>query len=129
MRKIILRDRVIELSKYIVNGLFATAVHYFVLTYSLKVMGIRSAALASVLASVIAITFSYIGNRFFVFRSVSDQVLGQYVKFFWIYCFIASIHGTVLFITTDLLNYDYRIGFFIAVIIQIFLGYVGNKKC
>ena len=123
-----MRDRLVEFSKYTVNGILATAIHYFVLTFSLKVMGMPSAALASVLASGIAITSSYIGNRFFVFRSVSDQILRQYIKFFWIYCLIATIHGTVLFITTDWLKYDYRVGFFIAVIIQVFLGYVGNKK-
>jgi len=116
------------LIKYIFNGFLATAVHYLVLTFSLKVICLTSAALASVLASVIAITFSYIGNRFFVFRSVSDQILSQYVKFFLIYCLIAAIHGTVLFIMTDWLKYDYRIGFLIAVIIQVFLGYIGNKK-
>ena len=42
--------------RYIVNGVFATAVHFAVLTFNLKVLGFASAGLANLVAAVFGIT-------------------------------------------------------------------------
>ena len=57
-----------QVARYIVNGLFATAVHYGVLTFCLTVLQLPSAGVANLIAAVFGITASFFGSRYFVFR-------------------------------------------------------------
>lgn len=117
-----------ELVRFIVNGLIATAVHYGVLTLNLKVFGFGSAGLANLCAAVAGISASFLGNRFYVFaRSARQPWLPQALKFSGLYGAIAVLHGAVLWLWTDQLGFDYRIGFLIATVLQVSLSYVGNK--
>ncbi len=114
--------------RYILNGCIATIFHYIVLSFSIEIFELHSAAIANLIASFFAITFSYVGNRYFVFRSISEPIFKQYYKFLYFYVVIAAIHGSVLFIWTDYLGFDYKVGFLLAVMIQVILGYFANKK-
>lgn len=117
-----------ELIRFIVNGLVATAVHYGVLTLNLQVLGFGSAGLANLCAAVAGITASFVGNRFYVFAgSVRQPWLPQALKFSGLYGAIAVLHGAVLWLWTDRLGLDYRLGFLIATVLQVSLSYVGNK--
>ena len=117
-----------ELIRFIVNGLVATAVHFVVLTFNLKVLGFGSAGLANMVAAMFGITTSFLGSRFFVFAGSAQQAwLPQAVKFSGLYAFAAVLHGLVLWAWTDRLGLDYRIGFVIATGLQVALSYVGNK--
>lgn len=117
-----------ELARFIVNGLVATAVHYGVLTLNLQVLGFGSAGLANLCAAVAGITASFLGNRFYVFAgSVRQPWLPQALKFSGLYGAIAVLHGAVLWLWTDRLGLDYRLGFLIATVLQVSLSYVGNK--
>jgi putative flippase GtrA len=122
------RQRIDELVRYVINGLAATGVHYGMLTFNLKVLGITSAGLANLLAAVFGITASFLGSRYFVFRDVSGPVLTQATKFGGLYAVIALFHGVVLLCWTDWLGFDYRIGFVLATLLQMSLSYVGNKR-
>ena len=122
------RDHTNQMFRYLVNGVFATIVHYLVLSMSIESFHFKSAALANLIASMISIFISFIGNRIYVFNKKSDPMLAQFIKFFGMYCLIALVHGLVLFIWADSLKLDYRVGFLLAVFIQIILGYIGNKK-
>ena len=117
-----------ELICYAINGLVATAVHYGVLTFNVEVLSIPYAGPANLIAAVFGITSSFLGSRYFVFRTVEEPMLTQAMKFSGLYSAIAILHGFVLLLWTDIMSYSYSIGFLIATLIQFLLSYLGNKK-
>lgn len=117
-----------EVMRYVVNGLIATTVHYEVLSFILNVLHIQSAGLANLVASFFGIFISFLGNRYYVFNNQSGSVLKQVIKFSGLYGAIAILHGFVLFLWSDWMGFDYRVGFLIATACQVSLSYLGNKK-
>ena len=117
----------LEIIRYGINGLAATAVHYGVLTFNLKAIEISSAGLANLIAAVFGIGASFLGSRYFVFATKDEPILKQAIKFSGLYGAIALLHGLVLLIWTDRHGLDYRLGFLIATVIQVLLSYLGNK--
>ena len=103
-------------------------VHFAVLSFNISVLGVRSAGLANGLAAVAGITTSFIGNRYFVFRSHDESIASQATKFGGLYVATAVAHGLTLFAWSDIGGLDYRAGFLVATAIQVILSYVGNKK-
>jgi len=116
-----------QAARYIVNGVIATAVHYVVLQFNLSVAHIPYAGVANLLAAVVGITTSFLGNRYFVFRAHAGSLLQQFTKFGLLYACIALLHGTVLWLWTDLNHLDFRIGFLLATALQVVLSFWGNK--
>jgi len=116
-----------EVTRYIANGLIATAVNYGVLTFNLNILGFHSAGLANLVASVFGITVSFLGSRYFVFRSTQGSLLQQAIKFSSLYCAIALLNGLILLIWTDWRGLDYRAGFLLATAMQVTLSFFGNK--
>jgi putative flippase GtrA len=114
--------------RYLINGCTATVIHYAVLSVVIEMMKLQSAAAANIIASFFAITISFLGNRYYVFKLTVQPIFKQLYKFLFCYMIIALIHGSVLFIWTDYLNFDYKIGFLLAISIQVILGYWVNKK-
>ena len=117
-----------ELVRYGINGCLATLIHYAVLTINLNIFLMSSAGMANLIASIFGITFSFIGNRYFVFNEADGSLLKQVIRFSSLYGTIAILHGLVLLLWTDWFRFDYRIGFLIATALQVSLSYVGNKK-
>ena len=117
-----------ELARYIVNGLFATAIHFGVLTFNLKVLYIPYAGVANLIASVFGIATSFIGSRYFVFQGHQDSLRVHFIRFTALYVLIAMLHGLVLLIWTDWWALDYKIGFLLATTMQVSISYFGNKK-
>ncbi len=117
-----------ELSRYILNGCIATIFHYIMLSFSIEILELHSAGIANLIASFLAINFSYVGNRCFVFRPTYEPILKQYYKFLYFYGVIAAINGSLFFIWTDYLGFDYKVGFLLALMLQVILGYFINKK-
>lgn len=117
-----------EVTRYIVNGVVATLVHYTVLSINLHVLAIPSAGIANGIAATFGIYASFLGSRYFVFRKREDPMMQQAVRFGILYSAIALLHGGVLYFWTDVFRYDYRIGFLIATGLQVVLSYSGNKK-
>lgn len=116
-----------QLIRYVINGVMATAVHYSVLTFNLKALDVQSAGVANLLAAVVGISISFLGNRYYVFRKTDAFIVHQASKFFLLYAMIACLHGLILFGWTDVWHLDYRIGFLIATGIQVSVSYCGNK--
>ena len=127
-RKQLLNYRITELFKYGVNGLIATAIHFGVLSFNLKFIGIPSVGLANLIASCFGISTSFFGNRYFVFKRSESDLASQAIKFSGMYGVIALLHGFILLVWSDWFRLDYRIGFLIATIFQFILSYIGNKK-
>lgn len=117
-----------ELLRFIVNGLVATAVHFAVLTFNLKVLGFGSAGLANLCAAAVGIATSFLGSRWYVFASSARQPWWpQALKFSGLYGAIAILHGGVLWLWSDRFGLDYRVGFVMATGLQVSLSYLGNK--
>ena len=116
-----------QAGRYVINGIIATAVHYAVLQFNLQVLGIPYAGLANLLAAVAGITTSFFGSRYFVFRAQAGSLLHQFAKFGLLYVCIALLHGTVLWLWTDVNHFDFRIGFLLATALQVMLSFWGNK--
>lgn len=116
-----------QLIRYVINGVAATAVHYSVLTFNLKVLDMQSAGVANLLAAVVGIGTSFLGSRYYVFRKTDAFIVHQASKFVLLYVVIACLHGVVLYEWTDIWHLDYRIGFLIATVMQALLSYWGNK--
>ena len=123
-----MKNKTEELVRYLINGLVATAVHYAVLTFNLNVLGVHSAGVANLTAAMFGIMVSFLGNRYFVFNKTDDALLKQALKFSGLYGAIAILHGFVLFVWSDWMRFDYRVGFLIATAFQVSLSYLGIKK-
>jgi len=117
-----------ELARYIVNGVFATAIHFGVLTFNLKVLYIPYAGVANLIAAVFGIATSFIGSRYFVFQGHQESLRVHFIRFTALYVLIAMLHGLVLLIWTDWWALDYKIGFLLATTMQVSISYFGNKK-
>lgn len=119
--------RVAEIGRFIANGLVATAVHYAVLSFNLRVLGMPSAGVANFIAAWFGIAASFIGNRFFVFPHRAAPVARQAARFLALYVAMACLHGLLLFAWTDVLHLDYTAGFLLATALQTVASYLGNK--
>ena len=78
-----------ELLRYVMNGFFATAVHYAVLNICIEHFNIGSAGISNLLASAVGITCTFLGNRYFVFRCYDQAIIKQLIKFVGLYLSIA----------------------------------------
>lgn len=113
--------------RYIVNGLVATAVHFAVLTFNLKVLGFASAGFANLIAAVFGIATSFIGSRVYVFHGSAETLLHQISRFILLYVSIALLHGALLYAWTDVMALNYIAGFAVATVMQVIFSYWGNK--
>ena len=117
-----------ELIRFIINGIFATAIHFSVLTMNIEILNVSSAGLANFIASIFGITASFVGSRYYVFCGHKDSLREHFARFFTLYIVLAILHGLVLLIWTDWCMFDYRIGFLLATTIQVSISYICNKK-
>ncbi|MCC4117946.1 GtrA family protein [Aromatoleum toluclasticum] len=118
---------VVEIIRYAISGVVATAVHYGVLTTNIELLAFESVGLANFVAALFGITASFLGSRYFVFRSAAGDIIHQVAKFGIFYGLIAVLHGVFLWGWSDWQNLDYRLGFVVATGFQVSLSYLGNK--
>lgn len=113
--------------RYILNGLFATSVHFVALTFFLKILEWRSAGLANMLAAVFGITASFLGSRYYVFKGSIASLKQQAFRFLFLYMAIALLHGGVMYLWVDFYRLNYMYGFIVATGMQMVLSFWGNK--
>ena len=109
------------------NGLVATAVNFLVLDACMDHFAFSSAGVAGLTASAVAILTSFLGNRYFVFQERSQPIIRQGAMFLMLYTTLALLQGLVLAVWSDLLRFDYRVGFILATMLQVVAGYWGNR--
>jgi len=114
--------------KYLINGLVATAVHFLVLTFNLKVLGWSSAGIANLVAAVFGICTSFLGSRYFVFQGSVGPLLKQIYRFIFLYAAIALLHGALMYVWADHYGLNYIAGFVVATGMQVLCSYGGNKR-
>lgn len=113
--------------RYLVNGLVAAGLHFAVLWLCLGPGQLASAGLANLLASLAGIAASFVGNRYFVFRAGAEPIWAQLARFWMLYAMLSAMHGLILLAWTDLLGFDYRIGFLLGAGLQAVITYFGGK--
>lgn len=118
----------LRLVRYAINGFVATTVHFSVLQMNLKLLAIPSAGVANFIAAFFGIAASFVGSRYYVFQSYQQSILRQASRFVGLYAAIAGLHGLMLYSWTDLQGWDYRIGFFLATVMQVVLSYFGSER-
>ncbi|PAK90981.1 polysaccharide biosynthesis protein GtrA [Stenotrophomonas rhizophila] len=116
-----------QLLRYVINGLVATGVHFAVLSLLVEVVHVPSKGVANLLAAAVAIVASFLGNRFFVFAATQARASKQLWRFVLLYAAIALLNGGLMALWSDLLKFDYRIGFVLISIIQFILSFLGNR--
>ena len=119
--------RAAEVGRFVINGLFATGIHYGALSFNLHALEFSSAGLANFIAAWVGIAAPFIGSRFFVFRNREAPLAQQVVLFFAFYSAIACLHGLLLYAWIDRLHQGYTIGLALAAMMQVMLSYLGNK--
>lgn len=115
------------LFRYVINGLVATAVHFAVLTFNLEWLRMDSAGVANVIAAAGGIVTSFLGSRYYVFRRADMPIMRQAMSFGLLYAATMAMHGSVLFVLSDVMSFDYRLGFCVATVLQVAVTYIGNK--
>lgn len=116
-----------EVARYLVNGVVATAVHYGILKFNIEVLHIPLAGIANAIAAVFGITVSFLGSRYFVFAGRPGSIARQGTLFVAVYAAIALLHALVMYVWSDWLGNDYRIGFLLATGMQMAFSFLANK--
>ena len=114
--------------RYLINGLAATAVHFAVLTFNLKVLDWGSAGVANFVAAVLGSTASFLGGRYFVFQGSRERLLKQIYRFIFLYSALALLHGALMYVWADYYHLNYVAGFIVATGMQVLCSYWGNKR-
>jgi len=112
--------------RFVANGLFATAVHYAVLTALIEVAHLKYAGVANGIAAIFGITASYLGNKILVFRSKTTHAR-TLPRFLLVYLLVALLHAGVLAVWTDYAKLPYTVGFLIATAGSLLLTYAFNR--
>jgi len=115
------------LVRYIINGVIATTIHYVIFLFLYNVVEIGSAGLANFIAAIFGVMASFLGNRYFVFKSVEQKIVGQAILFYVLYGVIAVAHGLTMYFWVDILKFNQHVGFLLASIIQFAASFFGNK--
>ncbi|MDX1819772.1 MAG: GtrA family protein [Paracoccaceae bacterium] len=116
-----------QFSRYVCNGLFATAIHYAVLTFNLDVIAMTSVGWANFFAAIVGITASFLGSKFFVFAGCIGKLEHQAARFVLVYGAIAVMHGLILHVWSDQAGLPHTWGFLVATIVQVAMSYFANK--
>lgn len=118
-----------EFILYVVFGLLTTAIS--VLSYQLfeSRLGMHY-ALANILSWVLAVTFAYVTNKFFVFQAHNDKKSSLFLEMILFYAarlFSLAIEEGGLFLLIDLVHMDGLWAKLILQVVVVILNYVLSK--
>ena len=118
-----------EVLIYLVFGVLTTVVNYVIYLPVYNLLGL-SAALSNAIAWVGAVTFAYLTNKPFVFKSHDwsmKTVIPELTKF--VGCRVASgaAETLILLVAVDLLHWNGNIWKLLTSAIVVVLNYIGSK--
>ena len=117
-----------QLIKFIINGLFATFVHYSVFFVSIEIFNFKYVALANLFGAFFGISCSFFGNKWFVFLNSNKKISWQFSKFLVTYVLLGSLTSILIFAWSDLLKMNYNYGFCLVTFLQFILSYSMNRN-
>jgi putative flippase GtrA len=116
-----------EIIFFILNGIVATLVHFFILLVFIDVIQLDSLIISNIFAGIAGMTSSFLGNRKFVFNTSKVNLSEQLLKFIALYLSVIILHTVVISIFTNIFTIDYRISFVIASSFVISVSFLINK--
>lgn len=116
-----------ETYKFIINGLFATLVHFLVLLALISFSPLNY-GVSNFIGYIFGSISSFLGNKFFVFKiSNNIHTFIQALKFTFLYIFLALNSGLALYIWADINKYNFVIGFLGITALNTFISFMVNK--
>jgi putative flippase GtrA len=112
---------------FIINGTISAGFHFLILVFFVEILNIKNIAVANIIAGFLAIIISYLGNRYFVFKSSENKIYSQVLKFFVTYIIIIFVNTLFLSLLIFFTGLDYRIAFIITSAILAILSFFINK--
>jgi putative flippase GtrA len=112
-----------QLSKFSIIGILNT-----ILGYGLFVIFLNwySYLWALVFSHIIAVTHSYLWNKFWTFKSDRNP-LKEFIKFNSVYLIVFIVNAITLFFLVDVLNFDPRVGQLFALPVITIISFTGHK--
>ncbi|MEM7774307.1 MAG: GtrA family protein [Pseudomonadota bacterium] len=116
-----------QASRYVINGLLATLAHYGAFATLVFVIGFTSAALANSVGALFGIAVSFLGNRYFVFRSTGYSWHQQCARFSFVYLALGALHVIIVWLLADRYGLDKTLAFATATAVQAISSFSINK--
>ena len=118
-----------EILSYLIFGVLTTVVNYLVYLPAYNLLG-WSAALSNAVAWVVAVTFAYLTNKPFVFKShdwSAKTVIPELTKF--VGCRVASgaAETLILLLTVDILRWNGNLWKLLTSVLVVILNYIASK--
>ena len=122
-------DKHWDIFSYLIFGVLTTVVNYIVYLPLLNILQL-SAALSNVIAWAAAVSFAYVTNKPFVFKSHDwslRTVIPELSKF--VSCRVASgaMETAIIFVAVDMLGWNGNIWKLITSVLVVILNYVFSK--
>ena len=116
-----------EETRFILNGLIATSIHFLILYLCVNFFRLDYYGVSNLMGAIFGTAYSFLGNKYYVFRNSNNNILIQTSQFITLYSFMAINHGAFLYFWSDLCNYNYLIGFILITTINTVLSFFVNK--
>lgn len=119
-----------EIINYLIIGVLTTVVSlgsYFIFTHTFLDTSALGIQIANVLSWICAVTFAYVTNRKFVFKSHNKNILKEVTNFFGSRVFSLLMEMLSMFIMATLLGIDDLIAKIICQVIVTVLNYILSK--
>ncbi|VVB63455.1 GtrA-like protein [uncultured archaeon] len=112
-----------QLSKFGLIGILNTILGYGLFVIFLNWTNYFGAL---VFSHIIAVTHSYLWNKFWTFKS-SRNPLKEFIKFNSVYFLVFVVNAITLFLLVDVFNLDPRVGQLFALPIITIISFAGHK--
>lgn len=119
-----------EIINYLIIGVLTTVVSlgsYFIFTHTFLDTSALGIQIANVLSWICAVTFAYVTNRKFVFKSHNKNILKEVTNFFGSRVFSLLMEMLSMFVMATLLGIDDLIAKIICQVIVTVLNYILSK--
>lgn len=118
-----------DVLSYLIFGVLTTIVNYLIYLPAYNLLGF-SAALSNAIAWVVAVTFAYLTNKPFVFKShdwSSRTVIPELTKF--VSCRLASgaAETLILLVSVDIMGWNGNIWKLVTQFLVLVMNYIGSK--
>ena len=118
-----------DILTYLIFGVLTTVVNYLVYLPCYNLLGLP-AVVSNVIAWVVAVSFAYVTNKPFVFRShdwSAKTVVPELTKFVGTRVASGGIESAIIWIAVDLLGGNGNLWKLVTSVLVVILNYVGSK--
>lgn len=118
-----------EVITYLIFGVLTTLVNYIAYLIFAKAINIDY-LVSTVISQIIAMTFAYITNKIFVFKTknlTSKQLIKEIVSFFSVRVLSLFLDMLLMYIFVDLLHLDDTIMKLVSNVIIVIVNYICSK--